>query len=111
MTVKYILSYFASPMKLFGQIGIGFSMLAGLAFCGTLAMKMFGNVDMTGNPLLLLTVFGMMASIQFFSLGLLGEVCARIYYGSQNKQHFTIRKLINFRPDGEQCEPALRKAA
>ena len=87
ITVKYILSYFASPMKLFGQIGIVFAVLAACAFGGTLGMKLWGSVDMTGNPLLLLTVFGMMASIQFFSLGLLGEVSARIYYGSQNKQH------------------------
>ncbi len=111
MTVKYILSYFASPMKLFGQIGISFSIIAGLAFCGTLAMKLFGNVDMTGNPLLLLTVFGMMASFQFFSLGLLGEVSARIYYGSQNKQHYAIRELVNIDAPGAAPEQPLRKAA
>ena len=111
ITVKYILSYFASPMKLFGQIGIGFSLLAGLAFCGTVAMKLLGNVDMTGNPLLLLSVFGMMASFQFFSLGLLGEVSARIYYGSQNKQHYAIRELTNIDTHGERRESPLRKAA
>ncbi len=27
---------------------------------------------------------------------LLGEVSARIYFGSQDKQHFTVRELINF---------------
>ncbi len=118
MTVKYILSYFASPMKLFGQIGIGLALMAGLAFCGTLLMKLSGNVDMTGNPLLLLTVFGMMASFQFFSLGLLGEVSARIYYGSQNKQHYAIRKLVNIDANtderdvhGVASEQGLRKAA
>lgn len=111
ITVKYILSYFASPMKLFGQIGIGFAFLSFLAFCGMLGMKLLSHVDMTGNPLLLLTVFGMMACIQFFSLGLLGEVSARIYYGSQNKQHYTIRRLLNLDASTERVEPPLGRAA
>ena len=99
MTVKYILNFFASPMKLFGGVGIVFAMLALLASLGTVGMKLFGSVDMTGNPLLLLTVFSMMASIQFFSLGLLGEVSARIYYGSQSKQHFAVREVLNATPE------------
>ncbi|MFW6169488.1 MAG: glycosyltransferase family 2 protein [Planctomycetota bacterium] len=110
ITVKYILSYFASPMKLFGQIGMGFSCLSLVAFSGTVGMKIWGNVDMTGNPLLLLTVFCMMAAIQFFGLGLLGEVSARIYYGSQNKQHYSIRTVVNLEGSGAD-EEAPRAAA
>jgi glycosyltransferase involved in cell wall biosynthesis len=96
ITVKYMLDYFASPMKLFGKFGLlcaGVSLAAGLA---TSVMKIFYGVDMTGNPLLLLTALTMMVGLQFFSMGLLGEVAARIYYGSQGKQHYTVRKLINF---------------
>ena len=29
-------------------------------------------------------------------MGLLGEVCARIYYGSQPRQNYAIRELVNF---------------
>lgn len=111
ITVKYILSYFASPMKLFGHIGIGFFLLSAFSFCGTLGMKLLGHIDMTGNPLLLLTVFGMMASIQFFSLGLLGEVSARIYYGSQNKQHYAVRETLNIESDVRPPGRPLRKVA
>ena len=50
---------------------------------------------MTGNPLTLLAVLGTIAAIQFFSLGLLGEVNARIYYGQQRRQNYAIRELIN----------------
>lgn len=107
ITVKYMLDYFASPMKLFGMIGLlcfGGAMLSALA---TAAMKLFGGVDMTGNPMLLLAVFGAMTGVQFLSLGLLGEVNARIYFGSQDKQHFTVRELINFSAaDEEHSQPA-----
>lgn len=96
ITVKYMLAYAASPMKLFGLIGLLCVFLSGIALLGTAAMKWLGHVDMTGNPLLLLTAFAMMAGIQFFSLGLLGEVNARIYFGSQQKQHYAVRALLNF---------------
>ena len=44
----------------------------------------------------------MMASLQFMVFGLLGEVVTRIYYGSQQKQHYAIRELVNF---DDQQEP------
>lgn len=96
MTVKYMLDYFASPMKLFGQIGIACGVVGAIAAFATVLMKFIGDIDMTGNPLMLLTVLSLIGSVQFFSLGLLGEVNARIYYASQPKQNFAIRDLINF---------------
>ena len=96
ITVKYMLDYFASPMKLFGRFGlagIALGMLAGIA---TLSMKFAGGVDMTGNPLLLLTVLSSMLGIQFLSLGLLGEVNARIYFSMQPQRSYAVRELINF---------------
>ncbi len=95
ITVKYLLDYFASPMKLFGAFGLlscGAALLSGTA---TLLMKLVAHIDMTGNPLLMLTVLSALASLQFFSLGLLGEVNARIYYTAQPKQNYAIREMIN----------------
>jgi hypothetical protein len=51
---------------------------------------------MTGNPLLLLSALAQILGVQFFALGLLGEVGARIYHECQNKRPYTIRKLLNF---------------
>jgi glycosyltransferase involved in cell wall biosynthesis len=96
ITVKYMLDYFASPMKLFGMVGFGCGTMSLFSALAVVMMKLLGSVDMTGNPLLLLAVFSMMLSIQFLSLGLLGEVSARIYFGSLGKEHYTVRELINF---------------
>lgn len=96
ITVKYMLDYFASPMKLFGKIGLWCGVISGLACCATVAMKLVGRVDMTGNPLLLLSILSALLGVQFLSLGLLGEVSARIYFGSQQKRNYAVRALINF---------------
>jgi glycosyltransferase involved in cell wall biosynthesis len=95
ITVKYMLDYFASPMKLFGRFGFACFAVAIVAGITTTAMKLVAAHDITGNPLTLLSVLGTIAAIQFFSLGLLGEVNARIYYGQQRRQNYAIRELIN----------------
>lgn len=104
MTVTYLLRYFASPMKLFGMAGLGAWTLMFLAGTATVAMKLGGGVDMTGNPLLLLTTLSMFVGVQFFSLGLIGEVNARIYYSDPAKPSYAVRERVNF----ETAAPAIR---
>ena len=108
ITVKYMLDYFASPMKLFGRFGVLCGVVALVSAMLTVVMKFVSNTDMTGNPLLLLTVLSIMVSVQFFSLGLIGEVNARIYYGNQERQHFAIRELINFDNTEHEEQPTRR---
>ena len=78
VTVKYMLDYFAHPMKLFGGIGLWSFTMSLLAAFTTIAMKLGFGVDMTGNPLLLFSVVAGMAGLQFLTLGLLGEVTAHL---------------------------------
>ena len=97
LTVKFLTQHFVSPMKLFGNLGlgcIGLGLLAGLA---TLAMKLAFGVDMTGNPLLLGSVFSSIVGTQFFCLGALGEVAVRTYFESQDRQCFAIRETVNLK--------------
>lgn len=96
VTVKYMLEYFASPMKVFGRIGLACWLAAFISGAATVAMKVASGVDMTGNPLMLLAMLCTISAIQFFSLGVLGEVNARIYYAAQPKQAYAIRELVNF---------------
>ena len=105
VTVKYMLDYFAHPMKLFG--GVGLFCFAGcfLAAMLTLGMKLLGNFDMTGNPFMLLSLVSGLAGIQFLSLGLLGEVAARIYFATQVRQPYTVRQLLNFESDRQTLLP------
>ena len=68
----------------------------GLAGAATLFMKLAYQADMTGNPLLLLAVFSTMLGVQFFALGMLGELGARTYYRVQNYEAYAVRRTINF---------------
>ena len=96
ITVSYMLKYFASPMKLFGKLGLWVGGAGGIATCSAVLMKLLGGMDMTGNPMLLLGIVATILSVQFFSLGLIGEVCARIYYTSEHRTNYQVRELVNF---------------
>lgn len=110
ITVKYMLDYFSSPMKLLGRFGLACLAVALAAGLGTAGMKLAAGIDMTGNPLMLLAVLGTIAAIQFFSLGLLGEVSARIYYSAERRPNYAIRELVNCDEEAPQRKP-LRRAA
>lgn len=94
LTVKYMLDYYSSPMKLFGRIGFGFLMMGAAMMLTSVASKLALNIDMTGNPLLVLGAILCVVSVQLFSLGLLGEANTRLYYSRNNRRPFTIRKTI-----------------
>src|SRR5262245_5980402 len=66
VTVKYMLDYFASPMKLFGRFGLACLAIALLSALAGVAMKLAAGTDVTGNPLTLLAVLATLAGIQFF---------------------------------------------
>jgi glycosyltransferase involved in cell wall biosynthesis len=95
-TVKYMLDYFANPMRLFGKWAAGCFVAGGAALLATVGMKWNSGFDMTGNPLLLLAVVCWLTSIQLLSLGLLGEVAARIYYRRDGHRPFAVSQRIGF---------------
>lgn len=109
ITVKYMLKYFSSPMKLFGKMGMGVASLGIVALVSSIAMKLVSNFDMTGNPLTLLAILSAILSVQFVSLGLIGEVCARIYYSKENRRNYHVRELVNI-PDDAGTVPFRRAA-
>ena len=96
LTYKFLASYQTRPMHLFGLIGLGV-MAGGMAsFAGTLVMK-FNGCDMTGNPLLLLSALLGLVGVQFLSMGLIGELMARVYFESQGKAPYTVRESRGFK--------------
>ncbi len=95
MTVKFLLQYSTKPIQLFGKWGI-YTLLAGFLSGGaTIYMKLFEQMNMNRNPLLILTAFLLFMGVQFIVLGLLGELNARTYYEAQGKPIYVIREKLN----------------
>lgn len=95
ITVKFLYSYLTRPMHFLGLGGLGFIGMGFASFVATIAMKLLAQTDMTGNPLLLLSVMMILVGIQFISMGLLGEVMTRTYFESQGKPSYLVRETFN----------------
>jgi glycosyltransferase involved in cell wall biosynthesis len=98
ITVKYMLDYYTSPMKLFGRIGLGLMTCGTLALMSVVGMKLLAGTDMTGNPLLLLGVMLLLMSLQALSVGLQGESATRLYYTRESRRPFTVREVLGLSP-------------
>jgi glycosyltransferase involved in cell wall biosynthesis len=73
LTIVFMGRYRYRPLHLFG--GIGFALgLAGAGILAYLTVDKIGGAGIGGRPLLLLGVLLVVVGIQFFSLGLIGEL-------------------------------------
>ncbi|MCK4352992.1 glycosyltransferase family 2 protein [candidate division WOR-3 bacterium] len=93
IAVRFFLSSASSPIQLIGLWGIISIIVALISGIITIIMKIGPRkVDITGNPLLYLTILLIIIGIQFIILGLLGEIISRTYYESQNKPTYVVKK-------------------
>ncbi len=104
LTVFFLLTFFTSPMRLFGGAGLittglglvtgGYLALAKLYHGLTGGWAGFQTYQIGNRPLLLLAVLLVIVGIQFLMMGLIGEMLVRVYHESQNKPIYTVREVI-----------------
>ena len=73
VSLMFMRSFSNKPLHFFGLIGLVF-MLLGLGVCGYFGYEWLQTGAMHVRPLLLAGGFSLVMSVQFFSLGLLGEM-------------------------------------
>jgi glycosyltransferase involved in cell wall biosynthesis len=100
LTVVFIMKFSTKPIRVFGGFGLATMGLGALSFLAVLLMKLLGGMDMTGNPFFLTGILLSVVGIQFFALGLLGEINVRIYHESQDKPIYYLREREKSKEDG-----------
>lgn len=95
MTLYFLRGYAGSPMRLFGGMGLLFS-VAGVGIGGYLSsVKLILGEDIGNRPLLLLAILLIVLGVQFIMMGLLAELSVRIYYESQDKPIYIVRERLD----------------
>jgi glycosyltransferase involved in cell wall biosynthesis len=105
--VKFLLDYSTRPLQFFGLLGVAGAGLGSLLACFLAYEKFFlHKAIMTEHgPLMMLSVALFISGVQFFSMGLLGEIIARTYYESQNKPIYALREVKSHRKElGDSAE-------
>lgn len=95
LTVRFMLSYSARPMQLFGGMGLLTFALGVIGGLYLSAQKViYGYRYKIDRPLLSLSVLLVVIGVQLVSMGLLGELVVRIYHETQGKPIYMIREVI-----------------
>lgn len=94
LTVKFLSSYSTRPAHVFGPIGV-ISGLIGFALALYLSVqKLIYHLEIGNRPLLLLSILLIFIGFQFVTMGLLGEMLARIYHESQDRTFYVIGEIL-----------------
>ncbi len=95
LTVRFMLSYSARPMQLFGGMGLLAFALGVISGLYLSAQKIIHGYHYSiDRPLLLLSVLLVVVGVQMVSMGLLGELIVRTYHEAQGKPIYMIREIL-----------------
>lgn len=97
LTVKLVTSFINSPLYLFGRIGVSVTSIGFLIGLYLTISKYFFNQSLSNRPLLFLSILLIMVGLQFFSIGLLGELMVNQTRKSNKNKLISIEKLVNFK--------------
>jgi hypothetical protein len=86
ITVKFLLSYSASPIQFFGKFGLIASLLGWVSCVLAIVMKVAQHKTLTGNPLFYLFTFMQSIAVQLVMIGLVAEINIRTYHEVQKKK-------------------------
>ncbi|HVT27115.1 MAG TPA: glycosyltransferase family 2 protein [Lacipirellulaceae bacterium] len=96
ITVLYITRFSLKPMRLFGGLG-ALSMLGGMALgAAAIVLKLVTDFDLTGDPLLYASFFGVMIGLQFMLMGMTAEMSTRTHYESQQRRPYAVSRFRGF---------------
>lgn len=94
IALPFMLRFFNRPIRFFGGLGLVFG-AGGSAALGYLAYQRLALHHPVGTrPLLFAGVLAVLMSVQFISLGLIGELVIRSYYAARGRRAYHVRRAL-----------------
>jgi glycosyltransferase involved in cell wall biosynthesis len=98
LTVKLITHYTRSPLYLFGGLGSLFTISGILIGLYLSYLKFFAGMPLYNRPLLFMAILFIMIGLQFFSIGLIGELVVNQSRELVRGKNLSIEKMTNLTP-------------
>ncbi len=94
-TVKFLLTYSAKPIYLFGGTGIGLIGASTLLLLFLFVRRVFYQVSVLGSPLFQMSAMFFILGFQSILMGLIAELQVRTYHESQRKPTYIVKETTN----------------
>jgi len=93
--LKFLVSFFARPLQVFGLMGLLLLLCGGGIFAWLVYERLFRGLSLTTThgPLFIVSIFAMLAGLQIFTFGLLGEMIVRLFYSHRNNKIYRVRRV------------------
>lgn len=95
-TVKFLLTYSAKPIYLFGGAGVGIIALSAALLVFLAVRRLFWGISVTMSPLFQISAMFFILGFQSILMGLIAELQVRTYHESQHKPTYTVKEVFNF---------------
>ena len=95
VTQSFMFNYYTKPNYIFGSFGLLFGLLGLIAFCIVIyRVFILGRVEAT--PMIFTWILCSISSLLFFFIGLLAEMVSRLYFDTDERKPYHIKKTLNF---------------
>ncbi len=103
LTVGFMRRYMTRPLHLFGKLFVALFAMSTVTGMFLFYRKFVEGVDIfvEHGPLALFASVLMLAAVQFLAIGLISEILMRIYFESQGKQIYSVRRVCRLDPRGD----------
>lgn len=101
MLVKFLTRYETKPIYVFGGAAVAFFALGFVAGIYALWLKFVEGVTFIQTPLPLLVSLCAITGTMCILMGLLAELMVRIYFESQSKRIYDVKRRINFEGESD----------
>jgi glycosyltransferase involved in cell wall biosynthesis len=92
--IWFLKKFMQKPIHFFGILGLFLFTIGFIPFLYLIGLKLTGH-SIGGRPLLTISVLFILSGLQMFTTGIISEILMRIYYESQDKTPYVIRRVIN----------------
>lgn len=94
-TVKFLISYSAKPIYLFGGTGLSLMAGSGLMMLFLLIRRLWLKISVFDSPLFIVAILLLILGFQSILMGLIAELLVRTYHESQHKPTYTVKQVFN----------------
>ncbi len=98
-TVKFLVSYSAKPIYLFGGAGAALMIMSAVIMLYLLIRRVFFFISVMGSPLFQTSAMFFILGFQSMLMGLIAELLVRTYHESQRKPTYQVRATLNVSHD------------
>ena len=93
--IKFLSKYMNRPIHFFGGVGFVSLALGGITAFAAFYLRLFHSMAFITTPLPIFSAMLVIVGVQLIAMGVIAEMLMRVYYESQGKQPYSIKRTVN----------------